>query len=87
MVNQRAMKADTILLHSCGGVQSVSGRRQRDAKCIDMHANSDTDDSLRLGVLKGKAGDEMREKILGLDIFIVVRFDLKSVRVYNGLLF
>lgn len=46
LVNQRAMKADTILLQSCSNVWSVTGRRQSNPKRIDMHANSDTDDSL-----------------------------------------
>lgn len=46
LVNQRAMKADTILLQSCSNVWSVTGRRQGIPKRIDMHANSDTDDSL-----------------------------------------
>lgn len=45
-VNQRAMKAATMLLESCSNVSSVTGRRQRNPKCIDMHASSDTDDSL-----------------------------------------
>lgn len=46
LVNQRAMKADTMLLQSCSDVPGVTGRRRRDPKRIDMHANSDTDDSL-----------------------------------------
>ena len=59
LVNQQAMKACTILLQSCSNVWSVTGRRQRDPKRIDMHANSDTDDSL--GV-KENAGYAKREK-------------------------
>lgn len=46
LVNQRAMKADTILLQSCSNVWCVTGRRQSNPELIDMHANSDTDDSL-----------------------------------------
>lgn len=46
LVNQRAMKADTILPQSCSNVWCVTGRRQSNPKCIDIHANSDTDDSL-----------------------------------------
>lgn len=51
-----------------------------------MHANSDTDDSLGFN---GKANYSMRLKkeIPGLDICDAVQFDLKSVRVYNSLLF
>lgn len=62
LVNQRAMKADTILLQSCSNVWRVTGRRQCNPKRIDMHANSDTDDSCRLRVSKKKPTTVCNEK-------------------------
>lgn len=87
LVNQQAMKAYTILLQCCSNVWSVTGRRQCNPKRIDMHANSDTDDSLGVKEYASYVTRDRKKKIFGLDIFITVQFDLKSVCVYNNLLF
>lgn len=74
--------------------RSVTGRRRRDPERIDARANPDTDDSLGVAgksqskeTAAGGVKKKKKEKIAGLDIFIAVRFDLKSARVYKSLLF
>lgn len=84
LVNQRAMKADTILQQSSTNVWSVTGRRLQFWKywyeCHFWHWWHSR--------LHAKTpAMQRKEKNLSLDIFITVQFDLKSARVYNGLLF
>lgn len=79
-VNQRGKKGDTLLLQSWSDASQVDAN----AKRIDTPANCDTYDSPGFKV---KANSGTERKPLGADIFIAKQYDLKSVRVHNGLLF